>query len=123
MTTRIAILAACIGTLVLASASAALAINDPIPGVDIIVRKNPGGQAVRVGDCQAGGGRVVKLGAKWVCTGMRAPSAAGKQGRVQPDAGPNEARTKQKNANDTNSRTTGGKSRAIGFAPLKPAEF
>ena len=46
---------ACIGTLVLTSAGAALAINNPIPGVDIIVKKDPGGLAVRAGT--AAGGR------------------------------------------------------------------
>lgn len=75
MTTRIAILAACASALVLTSAGAALAIGEPIPGIDIVVKKNPGGQAIRVGDCQSGGGRVVKQGAKWVCTGLPAAGA------------------------------------------------
>jgi hypothetical protein len=96
MKIRIAMLAACAGTLVLAAADITLAnvagaygsnsparstnanagvrlaINDPIPGVDIIVRKNPGGTPIKVGDCQSGGGKVVKKGGQWVCTGLPA---------------------------------------------------
>ena len=123
MTFRIAILAACAGTLVLTSAGAALAIGEPIPGIDIVVKKNPGGQAIKVGACQSGGGRVVKQGKQWVCTGMPVTRA-----------GINEARTKNPSSkagapgrapsrlDNTNSRKMGGKGSA-GFAPLRPAEF
>ena len=69
------IFVACFIASALLPAGAALAINNPIPGVDIIVKKNPGGQAIRVGDCQSGGGRVVKQGANWVCTGLPAAGA------------------------------------------------
>jgi hypothetical protein len=131
MTLRIAIFAACAGTLVLTSAGAALAIGEPIPGIDIVVKKNPGGQAIKVGACQSGGGKVVKQGTKWVCTGMPVTRAGGTQGRIQSDADANKARTKQGNqsnragapAGSDNSRKTGGRSPTIGFAPLRPAEF
>lgn len=115
-----AIFTACVITSALLPTGAALAINDPIPGVDIIVRKNPGGQAIKVGDCQAGGGRIVKQDANWVCTGLRADS---KQGRIQPNAGTEVTRAKQKNPSNAESRKPGGQRGTVGFAPLKPAEF
>ena len=48
----------------------AIASADPIPGVDVIVKKN--GMAIKVGDCLAGGGHVVKVRGKWTCVGMPA---------------------------------------------------
>lgn len=118
-----AIFTACVITSVFMPAGAALASNKPIPGIDIVVKKKPGGQAIRVGDCQSGGGRVVKQGANWVCTGLRATSADSKQGRIQPNAGTDEARAKQKNPSNTEPRKPSGQRGTIGFAPLKPAEF
>ena len=56
-----ALLAACAGTFVVVHAPMALAINDPIPGVDIVVKKHPGGNAITVGNCQSGGGKVNTL--------------------------------------------------------------
>jgi len=53
-----------------------LAASEPIPGVDIIVRKNPGGTMIKVGDCQSGGGKVVKKAGQWVCTGLPATGKA-----------------------------------------------
>ncbi len=131
MTLRIAILAACAGTLILTSAGAALASNNPIPGLDVVIKKKPSGSAIRVGDCQSGGGKVVKQGANWVCTGMPATRAGNAKGRVQSDAGRNEARTKNPSSkagnaparlDNTNSRTKGSRSSTV-FAPLRPAEF
>jgi hypothetical protein len=58
--------------LAITATTGALATIDPIPGVDIIVKKNPGGTPIKVGDCQSGGGKVVKKGAEWVCTGLPA---------------------------------------------------
>jgi hypothetical protein len=55
------------GVLILTSATNTFAIGEPIPGIDIVVRKNPGGQRIRVGDCRAAGGKIVKLGNQWVC--------------------------------------------------------
>lgn len=88
MTLRIAILAACTGTLVLTSVGTALAIGEPIPGIDIVVKKNPGGQAIRVGDCQSGGGKVVKQGAKWICTGLPSAGSARTKAEQPKTTGP-----------------------------------
>ena len=74
MKTRIAIIAAYAGTLAFIQAGAALAIGEPIPGIDIVVKKNPSG-SIKVGDCQSGGGKVVKQGAHWVCVGLPASKA------------------------------------------------
>jgi hypothetical protein len=45
--------------------------TNPIPGIDVVVKKKPAGNAVKVGDCQKGGGKVVQQGGEWVCTGMK----------------------------------------------------
>ena len=84
MKMRFALLVACAGTFVVVHAPMALASNDPIPGVDIVVKKHPGGNAITVGDCQSGGGKVVKIGGQWACTGL--PSG-GKSGKALPKTG------------------------------------
>lgn len=151
MKTRTAIIAACAGTLVLANANIALAAVAPIPGVDIVVRKDPGGTAIKVGACQAGGGKVVKVRGQWACTGL---PAATKQKRSL-DIAPGRERIRfaqsQTNSNSkmkmgtqgdgvwkapagvesakaASKKTTRAKAAAkkielIGVAALKPAEF
>jgi hypothetical protein len=49
----------------------AQASNNPIPGIDVVVKKKPAGSAVKVGACQSGGGKVVQQDGQWVCTGMK----------------------------------------------------
>lgn len=71
MNNRSAIIVAC--ALALGAATGpALSTSNPIPGVDIIVKKNPSGK-IRVGDCQKNGGKLVKQRGEWVCTGLPAP--------------------------------------------------
>lgn len=54
--------AAGIGTAALvATATSAFAVNNPIPGIDIIVRKEPGGSAMRVQTGRDGGFTFAKL--------------------------------------------------------------
>ena len=49
----------------------AQASNTPIPGIDVVVKKKPAGSAVKVGDCQKAGGKVVQERGQWVCIGMK----------------------------------------------------
>jgi hypothetical protein len=93
MSFRTAMIAACAGGLVLAAANSALAVLDPIPGVDVIVKQHPAGIAVTVGNCQSGGGKVVKMNGQWVCTGLPASKSGSAMkknsgGKVQPADAP-----------------------------------
>ena len=45
--------------------------TNPIPGIDVVVKKKPAGNAIKVGDCQKGGGKVVQERGQWVCVGMK----------------------------------------------------
>lgn len=123
MKLRIAILAACAGALVLPlTATVTFATNDPIPGVDIIVRKNPGGTRITVGSCRSGGGKIVKKGNEWVCTGFPA-TASPKRGANLP-ARSGDAKSPKKNGaqNKMKSGASPGNTKP-GMAVLRPAEF
>lgn len=47
----------------------ALAGGDPVPDVEVVVAMLPSG-TIKVGDCQAAGGRIEKMDGKWTCVGM-----------------------------------------------------
>jgi hypothetical protein len=82
MKIRIAMLALCAGTFAIAQANVALAALDPIPGVDVIVKRHPAKGMIRVGDCQSGGGKIVKMRGEWVCTGLPASGDSAKLPRT-----------------------------------------
>jgi hypothetical protein len=44
--------------------------TNPIPGIDVVIPKKPRPGYIRVGDCQSGGGKVVRAKGQWVCTGF-----------------------------------------------------
>ena len=79
MKIRLTMLALCAGTFAICHADMALAAANPIPGVDVIVKKHPIGM-IKVGDCQSGGGKVVKKGGQWTCVGMPAQKSSSKTG-------------------------------------------
>lgn len=92
MKIRNGIIAICASAFALTQAGIVQANNNPIPGVDIIVRKNPGGTAITVGNCQSGGGKVVKIRGQWSCTGFpRAASGESKKLKTSTGGGAGKA--------------------------------
>lgn len=132
MTVRVSVLAAAgLSLSLLALPVTAQSINNPIPGIDIVVKKNPSGRALVVGqsgrDGHFSGSVRVENGeyqvsaacpARRRCPDFRLASVSVDGRRIEPDARGGFAFPVGASLGQVRLTAT-----VIGYAPLRPAEF